>query len=172
MRVSLTERHGVRSLPTSTHEFGFQRCHALRCDYFLIANAANSFTRFGFDADLRRMNADDLGNTNANRVLERRELRSLRENNAIQISDCVVGSDHSLNRLAQHIRRIPPPIGLIRVGKHFANITERRCAQKSIRDRMQRLKTESNRSSPPAFGALTADEWEKVHCRHSELHLS
>ncbi len=42
----------------------------------------------------------------------------------------------------------------------------------NFRRATQRLRTESNRSPHPAFGPLTADEWEKVHCRHSELHLS
>jgi hypothetical protein len=42
----------------------------------------------------------------------------------------------------------------------------------NFRRAMERLKTETRRSSHPAFGPVTADEWEKIHCRHSELHLS
>jgi hypothetical protein len=34
-----------------------------------------------------------------------------------------------------------------------------------------RVKSELRRSSHPAFGSLTSDEWEQLHCRHSELHL-
>jgi hypothetical protein len=34
-----------------------------------------------------------------------------------------------------------------------------------------RVKSEPRRSTHPAFGSLTSDEWEKLHCRHSELHL-
>src|SRR5262245_6005288 len=42
----------------------------------------------------------------------------------------------------------------------------------NFRKAMQRLKSETRRSPHPAFGPMTADEWEKIHCRHCELHLS
>jgi hypothetical protein len=42
----------------------------------------------------------------------------------------------------------------------------------NFREAMRRLKSETRRSPHPAFGPMTADEWEKIHCRHSELHLS
>ena len=42
----------------------------------------------------------------------------------------------------------------------------------NFRRAMQRLQTETRRMPHPAFGPLTADEWERLHCRHSELHLS
>jgi hypothetical protein len=45
-------------------------------------------------------------------------------------------------------------------------------ALENFRRSMRRLKTEVRRSPHPAFGPMTADEWEKIHCRHSELHLS
>jgi hypothetical protein len=42
----------------------------------------------------------------------------------------------------------------------------------SIRHALKRLKTETTRAPSAAFGPLTADEWEQLHCRHCELHLS
>src|SRR5262245_54366842 len=42
----------------------------------------------------------------------------------------------------------------------------------NVRRAMQRVKKETRRSPHPAFGPMTADEWEQIHCRHSELHLS
>jgi hypothetical protein len=42
----------------------------------------------------------------------------------------------------------------------------------NFRRAMQRVKTETHRSPHPAFGPMTADEWNQIHCRHSELHLS
>jgi Protein of unknown function (DUF1569) len=41
----------------------------------------------------------------------------------------------------------------------------------NFRRAMQRVKTEALRSPHPAFGPMTVDEWEQIHCRHSELHL-
>ena len=37
---------------------------------------------------------------------------------------------------------------------------------------MQRLKAEAKRSPHPAFGPMSVEEWNQIHCRHSELHLS
>jgi len=42
----------------------------------------------------------------------------------------------------------------------------------NFRRAMQRVKTEARRSPHPAFGPMTVDEWNQIHCRHSELHLS
>jgi len=36
----------------------------------------------------------------------------------------------------------------------------------------KRLQTETQRHAHPALGPLTAEEWNQLHCRHSELHLS
>jgi Protein of unknown function (DUF1569) len=41
-----------------------------------------------------------------------------------------------------------------------------------FRQAARRLQTETTRQPHPVLGPLTADEWTKVHCRHSELHLS
>jgi Protein of unknown function (DUF1569) len=42
----------------------------------------------------------------------------------------------------------------------------------SIRHAIKRLKTEPTRAPSAVLGPLTADEWEQLHCRHCELHLS
>ncbi len=43
---------------------------------------------------------------------------------------------------------------------------------RSIRNALQRLKSESKRSPSAFLGHLTDDEWIRLHCRHAELHLS
>jgi hypothetical protein len=40
-----------------------------------------------------------------------------------------------------------------------------------LRTVVGRLKTENQRAKSPAFGAMTVGEWNKLHCRHAELHL-
>jgi hypothetical protein len=42
----------------------------------------------------------------------------------------------------------------------------------SIRQAIKRLQTESQRAPHAVLGPLTLDEWNRLHCRHSELHLS
>jgi hypothetical protein len=43
---------------------------------------------------------------------------------------------------------------------------------RDIRQAIKRLKTESNRALSPVLGPLTREEWNELHCRHAELHLS
>jgi hypothetical protein len=54
---------------------------------------------------------------------------------------------------------VPPPIGLDE-------------GLQSIHQALHRLQTEARRSPNPVLGALSREEWEQLHCRHSELHLS
>jgi len=42
----------------------------------------------------------------------------------------------------------------------------------TIRRGLDRLKTETKRVNSPFLGKMTLDDWTKLHCRHSELHLS
>jgi hypothetical protein len=42
----------------------------------------------------------------------------------------------------------------------------------SIRTALGRLKTETTRVPSPFLGKMTVEDWTKLHCRHSELHLS
>ena len=42
----------------------------------------------------------------------------------------------------------------------------------AFRAAIQRLKAESQRHPSPFLGELTRDQWDQLHCRHSELHLS
>jgi hypothetical protein len=43
---------------------------------------------------------------------------------------------------------------------------------RSLRQAVARLQCEKNRSGNPVLGPLTAAEWNQLHCRHAELHLS
>ncbi len=42
----------------------------------------------------------------------------------------------------------------------------------SLRSAIRRLQTESQRAGHPAFGSMTREEWDQIHCRHSEMHMS
>jgi hypothetical protein len=42
----------------------------------------------------------------------------------------------------------------------------------TFRQAVHRLQTESKREPSPFLGAMTREEWDQLHCRHSELHLS
>lgn len=41
-----------------------------------------------------------------------------------------------------------------------------------IRQQLDRLQAETKREPSPVLGALTREEWDQLHCRHAELHLS
>jgi Protein of unknown function (DUF1569) len=41
-----------------------------------------------------------------------------------------------------------------------------------FRTAMQRMKNESQRKPSPFLGELTREQWDQLHCRHCELHLS
>ncbi len=41
-----------------------------------------------------------------------------------------------------------------------------------FRQAVNRLQTESKREPSPFFGPMTRAEWDQLHCRHAELHLS
>ncbi len=42
----------------------------------------------------------------------------------------------------------------------------------SLRQAIHRLQTEERRAINPVVGKLTREEWDQLHCRHAELHLS
>jgi hypothetical protein len=42
----------------------------------------------------------------------------------------------------------------------------------AIRFFIGRMKAESQRHPSPFLGELTREQWDQLHCRHSELHLS
>jgi hypothetical protein len=54
---------------------------------------------------------------------------------------------------------IPPPVPLEEGVQNFRKARER-------------LRKETQRAPNPAIGKLTIDEWNQLHCRHAELHLS
>ncbi len=42
----------------------------------------------------------------------------------------------------------------------------------NLRQAIHRLQTEEKRAPNPVLGKLTREEWDRLHCRHAELHLS
>lgn len=45
-------------------------------------------------------------------------------------------------------------------------------ALEHLRRAIHRMRTECNRAEHPAFGRLAINEWNQLHLRHAELHLS
>ena len=43
---------------------------------------------------------------------------------------------------------------------------------RQFREAVRRLKSESNRHPSPFLGVMTPEEWNRLFCRHAELHLS
>lgn len=41
-----------------------------------------------------------------------------------------------------------------------------------LKTQIERLNREPNRAPSPFFGPMTREEWNELHCRHAELHLS
>jgi hypothetical protein len=41
-----------------------------------------------------------------------------------------------------------------------------------FREAVRRQQTEPNRGPNPFLGSMTREQWEQLHCRHAELHLS
>jgi hypothetical protein len=41
-----------------------------------------------------------------------------------------------------------------------------------FRQAVQRLQTEAHREPSPFLGPMTREDWDQLHCRHAELHLS
>jgi hypothetical protein len=41
-----------------------------------------------------------------------------------------------------------------------------------LRQAVRRLQSESKREPSPFLGSMTREDWDKLHCRHAELHLS
>jgi hypothetical protein len=41
-----------------------------------------------------------------------------------------------------------------------------------FRQAIKRLQTETKREPSPFLGPMTREEWDQLHCRHAELHLS
>jgi hypothetical protein len=116
-----------------------------------------------------------LGNWSSGQVLQ--HLASTMDNSIDGFPFAVAGPIKLLLRLFFKRRFLtkpmPPGFKLPRKAeKMLPGQTSWETALANFRRAMQRLKTESSRSPHPAFGPMTAEEWEKIHCRHSELHLS
>ena len=52
------------------------------------------------------------------------------------------------------------------------NPLEDQAGLEHLKKSVQRLETESQRCPSPIFGELTRDEWNLLHRRHAELHMS
>lgn len=72
--------------------------------------------------------------------------------------------------------RNPMPAGF-KLSKDFAEHLEAPPTSwedglQAIRSTIARMKAESQRHPSPFLGELTREQWDQLHCRHSELHLS
>ena len=41
-----------------------------------------------------------------------------------------------------------------------------------LRTQIERLNREAKRAPSPVFGKMTREEWDQLHLRHAEMHLS
>jgi hypothetical protein len=130
-------------------------------------------------ADVERLAACQkvrtLGNWSSGQVLQ--HLATTMDNSVDGFPNFVPFPVRILLRLFMKQRFLTQPMSPgFRLPKRAANMlppeTSWEAALANFRRAMQRLKTESRRSPHPAFGPMTVAEWEKIHCRHSELHLS
>lgn len=65
--------------------------------------------------------------------------------------------------------KLPPPAAKELVADEFAATQE---ALTALRSAIGRLGRESNREPHPALGRLSCEQWNQLHMRHAELHLS
>jgi len=49
---------------------------------------------------------------------------------------------------------------------------ETQAALEHLKKSVARLQQETHREPSPFLGPLNLEEWNKLHCRHSELHMS
>jgi hypothetical protein len=71
-------------------------------------------------------------------------------------------------------RKMNPGINLPKAAEAAA-YPEAKSVQEALNDlrrAVERTRTESMTASHPAFGKMTHDEWNTLHLRHSEMHLS
>jgi hypothetical protein len=130
-------------------------------------------------ADVERLAACQeitaLGNWSSGQVLQ--HLASTMDNSIDGFPNFVPAPIKFLLRLFMKRRFLtkPMPPGFrlpTKAEKMLPGETSWENALTNFRRSMQRVKTETRRSPHPAFGPMTVDEWNQIHCRHSELHLS
>lgn len=103
---------------------------------------------------------------------------------AILMNGSIDGIDHQLPGVVQLLLRLflknrllnkpmPPGFQLPRTASAIIPPeTTVEAGLANIRQAIGRLKVETASGRHPALGQLTREEWHKLHCRHSELHLS
>jgi hypothetical protein len=71
-------------------------------------------------------------------------------------------------------RKMNPGIRLPKAAEAaaFPESTSSQEALNDLRDAVERTRTEIMTAIHPAFGKMTHDEWNTLHLRHSEMHLS
>lgn len=102
----------------------------------------------------------------------------------ITMNDSIDGFPHQIPGIAQFLFRLflkrrflskSMPAGFQLPRRAAALVPEPTSLEegvRSFRQATQRLHTETKRAPNPVLGPLTPEEWEQLHCRHSELHLS
>ena len=70
---------------------------------------------------------------------------------------------------ARKLFRMPPGMARHLAPKEPASISE---AVEALSAAIERLKIEETRHPHPVFGRLTRHEWDLLHMRHAEMHLS
>ena len=64
--------------------------------------------------------------------------------------------------------RLPPKVDAALVSEEV----DAQAALEHLQQAVERLKQETHREPSPFLGPMTVEEWDLLHCRHSELHMS
>ncbi len=115
----------------------FQQSYAACFDYLLAAYRADSFSSLGFEADLEGAHAKDTCDSMADRVLMVGQFWTFGQHDAIDVRDAETGFPDFGRGCGKHLGRIAAAVGRIGIGKHSANIGQRRRAQQRIGNGVQ-----------------------------------
>jgi hypothetical protein len=117
-----------------------------------------------------------LGNWSAGRILK--HLATVMNKSIDGFDSLLPGVVRALFRLLMKQRFLTKPMGAgfklpERAAKELVpSETTLEEGLQSIRQAIKRLQTEQKRAPSAVLGPLTAEEWNQLHCRHCELHLS
>ncbi len=115
----------------------FEQRHAPCRDGFLATHRADLFARLGLQPHSLHRQAQNAGNPLPDRLVRRREARSLGQHDTVEIDDPETGRDHLAMGDGKHLGRIPPAIFCFRVGEPLANVVQTGGAEDGVGYRVQ-----------------------------------
>lgn len=108
-----------------------------RRDRGAAADVADAFAGFGFDADAIDVDVQVLSDHFTHRIDVRCHLRTLGQDDAVQVADLHARVMHAADRFDQKVDTVAATIGGIIVGEQSSNVFRRDRSQQRIGDRVQ-----------------------------------